>query len=223
MATIKICGLSEPVTLAAALDAGADMVGFVFFERSPRNVSLPQARALGRQVACRARKVALTVDADDVELAAIVEALQPDLLQLHGRETPERVAAVRARFGVPVIRAVGLATSADLARVAAFDDVADILMFDARPAPDASLPGGNGTAFDWTLLRGVVATKPWLLAGGLHDGNVARALAETAASGVDVSSGVESGPGVKDAAAIARFVARARGAGERLGSARSIG
>lgn len=198
-------------------------MGFVFFARSPRHVSPALARTLGRQVAGRARKVALTVDADDAELAAIVASLAPDLLQLHGNETPERVAAVRARFGLPVMRAIGVAGAADLAQVPAFAAVADTLMFDARPVPQATRPGGNGAAFDWALLRSVATAKPWFLAGGLHPGNVARALAETGAAGVDVSSGVESAPGVKDPALIARFVARARQAGEGLGSAEPIG
>ena len=219
--TIKICGLSEPATLHAALDAGADMVGFVFFAASPRHVSLATARELGARVEGRAKKVALSVDADDETLAAIVAALAPDLLQLHGSETPARVAAVRGKFGLPVMRAVGLATRADLATVAAFDAVADHLLFDAKPpnkpeSTGAALPGGNGAAFDWTLLRGVRTRAPWLLAGGLRPETVASALRETGAPGLDVSSGVESSPGVKDAAAIARFVAAARdGAGLR--------
>ena len=207
--TIKICGLSEPATLEAALEAGADMVGFVFFAASPRHVSLATARELGTRVEGRAKKVALSVDADDAALAAIVAALAPDLLQLHGSETPARVAAVRGKFGLPVMRAVALATRADLATVAAFDAVADRLLFDAKP-PNNALPGGNGAAFDWTLLRGVRTRAPWLLAGGLRPEMVAAALRETGAPGLDVSSGVESAPGVKDADAIARFVTAAR-------------
>ena len=223
MVTVKICGLSEPDTLDAALEAGADMVGFVFFARSPRHVTPERARPLGRRVAGRARKVALTVDADDGELAAIVGNLAPDLLQLHGDETPARVAAVRRRFGLPVIKALGLAGVVDRAEVARFEEVADHLMFDARPLPSATRPGGNGAAFDWALLRPLAVGKPWLLAGGLHADNVASALAETGAWGVDVSSGVESEPGVKDAGLIARFVAQARRAAEKVGSARPIG
>ncbi len=223
MTLVKICGLSEPATLAAALDAGADMVGFVFFERSPRHVAPDRARLLGRQVAGRARKVALTVDADDAVLHAVVADLAPDLLQLHGRETPERVAAVRARFGVPVMRVVAVASAADLGAIAAFQDVADYLMFDAVPAAGASRPGGNGAAFDWQLLRGVASAKPWFLAGGLNDGNVAQAVATTGAAGVDVSSGVERAPGVKDAGLIARFVAQARSGAAGVGSPGPIG
>ncbi len=208
--TIKVCGLSEPVTLEAALAAGVDMVGFVFFPASPRHVTLATARDLGARVEGRALKVALSVDANDAALAAMIAVLAPDLLQLHGSETPERVAAVRARFGLPVMRAVGLATSADLAAVAAFDAVADRLLFDAKPPSGHALPGGNGAAFDWTLLRGVRTRAPWLLAGGLRPDTVASALRETGAPGLDVSSGVERTPGVKDPAAIARFVAAAR-------------
>ncbi len=223
MAVVKICGLSEPDTLEAALDAGADMVGFVFFVRSPRHVTPERARLLGRRVAGRARKVALTVDADDAELAAIVADLAPDLLQLHGDETPGRVAAVRRRFGLPVIKALGLAGTIDRVEIARFEEAADHLMFDARPPRDATRPGGNGMAFDWGLLHGLPTTKPWLLAGGLHADNVAAALTETGAWGVDVSSGVESRAGVKDRVLVARFVAQARRATERVGSAQAIG
>lgn len=208
--TVKICGLSEPVTLDAALDAGADMVGFVFFPRSPRNLALDYARALGTRVAGRAKKVALTVDADDDTLRAIVAALSPDLLQLHGRETPERVAQVRAGLGLPVMKAIAIGRQADLDRVPAYENVADGLLFDAPPPSAADRPGGNATAFDWTLLRDLATRKAWLLAGGLDPDNVAAALLATGAPGVDVSSGVESRPGVKDTALIARFVAAAR-------------
>jgi phosphoribosylanthranilate isomerase len=221
--TVKICGLSDVASLDVALDAGADMVGFVFFEPSPRHIGLDQARALGERTAGRARKVALTVDADDAGLAALIEAAAPDIIQMHGHETPQRVAYVRARFGLPVMRAVGLATRGDLDQVAQFDSIADYLLFDARPPEHATRPGGNGDAFDWTLLRGLQARKPWLLAGGLRSDLLEYAMRATGATGFDVSSGVESAPGVKDHAAIARFVARARDAGERLGSVGTIG
>lgn len=210
---VKICGLSESATLDVALDAGADMVGFVFFARSPRHVSLDTARMLGARVAGRAKKVALTVDADDDALRAIVAALQPDLLQLHGRETPERIAQVRAAFALPVMKAIAIGQPADLARVPSYEEVADMLLFDAPPPAAADRPGGNAAAFDWTLLRDLATRRPWLLAGGLHPENVAAALQATGAPGVDVSSGVESAPGLKDAARIARFVAAARGLG----------
>jgi len=221
--TVKICGLSDAAGLDAALSAGADMVGFVFFEASPRHVALDRAQALGARVAARARKVALTVDADDAALAAIIEALTPDMLQLHGQETPERVSYVRARFGLPVMRAIGVASTRDLDEAARFDAVADYLLFDARAPKDAAMPGGRGVAFDWGLLRGLQVRKPWLLAGGLNCENVARAVAETGAQGVDVSSGVESSPGIKSTGKIARFVASARNAGEALGSIPAIG
>ncbi|MGD0632961.1 MAG: phosphoribosylanthranilate isomerase [Beijerinckiaceae bacterium] len=223
MLTVKICGLSDAAGLDAALSAGADMAGFVFFEASPRHVALDRAQALGARVAGRARKVALTVDADDAGLAAVIESLAPDMLQLHGQETPERVSYVRARFGLPVMRAIRVASAGDLIEAARFDVVADYLLFDARAPGDAVLPGGNGVAFDWRLLRGLQIRKPWLLAGGLNCKNVAQALAETGARGVDVSSGVETSPGVKSPEKIARFVALARKAGEELGSIPAIG
>ena len=220
---IKICGLSKAVTLDAALEAGADMVGFVFFPASPRHVTLEAARHLGQQVGVRAKKVALTVDAEDDRLASIIAALAPDLLQLHGHETPSRVAEVGGHFGLPVIKAIGLRERADLASIPAFDAVADHLLFDARPPANAARPGGLGDTFDWTLLRSIATRRPWLLAGGLTPDNVEAALRETGAPGLDVSSGVESAPGVKDAGKIARFVARAREAGATLGPARVIG
>ena len=208
--TIKICGINDAQGLDAALDAGADMVGLVFFERSPRHLSLAQAEALASRMGARTRRVALTVDADDATLDGIVAAARPDILQLHGTETPERVAGVRRRFGLPVMRALSIGSAADLSRVPAFDAVADLLLFDA-PAPIAAArPGGNGASFDWSLLRGLATRAPWLLAGGLHPGNVAAALAATGADGVDVSSGVERAPGLKDGGLIAAFVAAAR-------------
>lgn len=208
--TVKICGVCDLAALDAALDAGADMVGFVFFEASPRHVDFATGERLGARVANRARKVALTVDADDATLATIIEALAPDLLQLHGHETPERVSIVRSRFGLPVIRALPIARAEDLAALAAFDAVADHLLFDARAPAGTDRPGGHGQPFDWHLLRGIKTRRPWLLAGGLHSGNVAAALAATGAPGVDVSSGVEAAPGRKDPDKIRRFVADAR-------------
>lgn len=206
---VKICGLSTKETLEAAIAAGADMAGFVFFEKSPRHISLEPAQALGSLAAGRIGKVALTVDASDAELDEIVRALRPDLLQLHGRETPGRVVAVKARFGLPVMKAIGVASLADVEAARAYEGLADILLFDAKPAPDAAAPGGAGVAFDWTLLRNISAAK-WMLSGGLDPANVARAIELTKAPGVDVSSGVESERGVKDAAKIKAFVAAAR-------------
>jgi phosphoribosylanthranilate isomerase len=207
---VKICGLSTSATLEAALAAGADMVGFVFFEKSPRHVSLAEARALGDRARGRAKLVALTVDAGDDALQGVVEALRPDMMQLHGKETPARVAAIAARFAVATMKAVGVATAADLAAARDYAGIADRILFDAKPPKDAKLPGGNGRAFDWRLLAGAGREPPYLLSGGLDADNVAEAIALSGATGVDVSSGVEGAPGVKDAAKIAAFIARAR-------------
>jgi phosphoribosylanthranilate isomerase len=206
---VKICGLSTPATLAATIAAGADLAGFVFFPKSPRHIDLDTARALGEQATGRIGKVALTVDADDAALDALIAALRPDMLQLHGHESPARVEAIKARCGLPVIKAIGVATAADVAAAADFESVADTLLFDARPAPDAVVPGGAGVSFDWGLLRNIRATN-WMLSGGLDPANVAAALAQTGAPGVDVSSGVERARGVKDAEKIAAFVAAVR-------------
>jgi len=207
---IKICGLTTPDALDVALTAGADFVGFVFFPPSPRNLGLEAARMLGGQVKGRAGKVALTVDANDDTIAAIVAALHPDMLQLHGKETPERVVAVRTRFGLPVMKALPIATRADLASIRLYADVADRLLFDARPPVDATRPGGLGVTFDWTLLKGIDPRLPWMLSGGLDAGNVAEAVAITGAPGVDVSSGVERAPGEKDLGKIRAFIRAAR-------------
>ncbi len=207
--TIKICGLSTPETLLAAIAAGADMAGFVFFEKSPRHIDLETARTLGLIAQGRIKKVALTVDADDAALAAIVDDLAPDLIQLHGQEGPDRVRAVKARFRLPVIKAVGVATAADVAAAAAYEGAADTLLFDAKPAPGASIPGGAGVAFDWELLCNTSAAN-WMLSGGLDPENVGEAIRVTGARAVDVSSGVERERGVKDAAKIAAFVKAAR-------------
>jgi phosphoribosylanthranilate isomerase len=206
---VKICGLSSPETLLAAIGAGADMAGFVFFEKSPRHIDLETARTLGLMAQGRIAKVALTVDAGDSALEEIVDALAPDMLQLHGKESPARVAAAKARFGLPVIKAVGVAAAGDVAAAQAYQGVADVLLFDAKPAPGAAVPGGAGVAFDWDLLRGISDTK-WMLSGGLDAGNVAEALRRTGAPAVDVSSGVERERGVKDSALIEKFVSAVR-------------
>ncbi len=207
---IKICGLKTESALDAALDAGADLVGFVFFPPSPRNIDAARARSLGRRVAGRAHKVALTVDADDVALADIVDLLAPDMLQLHGREPPHRVAAIKARFGLPLMKAIPVETSADLAAAAAYRGIADRLLFDARAPRDATRPGGLGTPFDWRLLQNFDAGMPFMLSGGLDPDNVATAIAITRAPGVDVSSGVERAPGEKDLDRIRAFIGAAR-------------
>ena len=211
-ALVKICGLNTAESLEVALEAGADLVGFVFFPPSPRHLDGATARALGSMVGGRARKVALTVDPDDVLLATVIEVLQPDMLQLHGSEPPERVAAVKAHFGLPVMKAIHVETSADLLMVPAYAEVADHLLFDARPPQDATRPGGLGNPFDWKLLQSLEPGVPYLLSGGLDAGNVAEALKTTGASGVDVSSGDERAPGQKDPDKIRAFIRAVRGA-----------
>ena len=207
---IKICGLSTASSLGAALDARAEMVGFVFFPPSPRHLAYDAARALGAQAAGRALKTALTVDADDDTFTQLIAALQPDLLQLHGKESPQRAAEIRARFGLPVMKAIGVSSAADLAAVAAYEPVVDRILFDAKPPRESTRPGGNGLAFDWGLIAGVKIGKPWMLSGGLDPQNIAQAIAATGAPGVDVSSGVESASGIKSNTAIAEFIAAAR-------------
>lgn len=205
---VKICGINATAAAEAVLAAKADFAGLVFHPRSPRRVDLPSAAALAGRMRGHTRIVALCVDADDATLAAIVAAVHPDFLQLHGAETPARVAAVRARFGLPVIKAIAVSAAADLAAAAAYD--ADMFLFDAKAPKSADRPGGLGVAFDWRLLAGARFAKPWLLAGGLTPETVAAAIALSGATGVDVSSGVESAPGVKDTDKIAAFVAAAR-------------
>lgn len=206
---IKICGLSTAPTLDAALEAGADLVGFVHFARSPRHVSLETGRVLSARARGRTERVVLLVDPDDALVAASVEALDPDWIQLHGRETPERVAAIRAATGRRVMKAVGIATRADLDAVAAHAG-ADRLLLDAKAPPGAALPGGNGHAFDWDILTGAELPAGTMLSGGLTPETVAEALARTGARAVDVSSGVETQPGEKSPERIAAFIAAAR-------------
>jgi len=213
--TVKICGLSTPETLDAALEAGADMVGFVFFPPSPRHLQFDLARALGERVRGRAQKVALTVDADDAFLQSIVEALRPDIVQLHGSESVAQIAAIRRKFGLPVMKAVPIAVKDDLERIATYAAVADRLLFDARAPREATRPGGLGNTFDWHLLKDVQSRVPFMLSGGLDAGNVGEALRITRASGIDVSSGVERAPGVKDIDKIKAFVRAARSAAVR--------
>src|SRR5271154_3178345 len=207
---VKICGLSTPATLDAALDAGADMVGFVFFPKSPRHIDWATARALGRNARGRAKIVALSVDADDEMLKQIIDALAPDLLQLHGRETPARVKRIGELTARPTMKAIGVAARADFAAAEPYEGVADFLLIDAKPPKDAALPGGNGRPFDWSLTRDFRPAIPWLLSGGLDPDTVAAAIALSKAQGVDVSSGVESAPGVKDEVKIRAFVAEAK-------------
>ena len=214
--TVKICGLSSPDHVDAAIKAGADMVGFVFFDASPRNVTCDAAAALAEHARGRAQIVALSVDAENDALAAIVAALRPDILQFHGRETPDRIAAIGTEFGVPCMKAIGVAEASDLARIGEYRSVCDRVLLDAKAPKDANRPGGLGAAFDWTILTDFNPGLAWMLSGGLDAGNVGAALAATGAPGADVSSGVESAPGVKDAGMIEAFVAavRAHDAGE---------
>ena len=202
---VKICGLRTADDVAAAVAAGAAYVGFVFFPKSPRNVTIAEARALAAEVPAGVAKVALVVDADDALLDDITSQVAIDVLQLHGSESPERVAEVRARYGLPVMKAVGVADEADLEALTTYGRVADQILVDAKPPKDADLPGGNGLAFDWRLIAGRRWPVPWMLAGGLDAGNVAEAIRLTGARQVDVSSGVEAAPGIKDAAKIAAF------------------
>ncbi|MBY0258212.1 phosphoribosylanthranilate isomerase [Methylobacterium sp.] len=208
---IKICGLSTPETLEAALDAGADLVGFVHFPKSPRHMSLEVGRALSAQARGRAERVLLLVDPDDALVAAAAAALDPEWIQLHGHETPERVAAIRTATGRRVMKAIGIATAADLASVAAHAGAADRILLDAKAPPEAALPGGNGHSFDWELLDGARLPADYMLSGGLTPDTVAAALARTGARAVDVSSGVEVRPGEKSPERIAAFIAAARG------------
>ncbi|SFL39637.1 phosphoribosylanthranilate isomerase [Shimia aestuarii] len=208
---VKICGLREPEHVAAAAEAGAAYVGFVFFEKSPRHIGVAAARDLALEVPVGVAKVALTVNADDAFLDQLVDAVPLDMLQLHGGESPERVAEIRARFGLPVMKAVGIAGPEDVAQIDAYGAVADQLLIDAKPPKGADLPGGNGLAFDWRLVNRKYWPCPWMLAGGLTAANVAEAVRMTGARQVDVSSGVESAPGVKDAGLIRDFVKAAQG------------
>jgi phosphoribosylanthranilate isomerase len=207
---VKICGLSSPDALDAALEGGADLVGFVFFPPSPRNIAPTAARDLGARVRGRAAKVALTVDADDALFDAVVAELRPDILQLHGQEAPERLKQIKARYGLPVMKAIAVETRSDLAAIDRYRDIADRLLFDARAPREATRPGGLGKPFDWRLLERIAAGPDYLLSGGLDAANVAEAVATTGAPGVDVSSGVEIAPGRKDPEKITAFIKSAR-------------
>ncbi|MFZ3581073.1 phosphoribosylanthranilate isomerase [Loktanella sp. DJP18] len=208
---IKICGLRTPQDVAAAVACGADDIGLVFFAKSPRHLTLDEAAALALTVPVGVRKVALTVDATDEDLSALVSRVPVDLLQLHGTETPARVADIRAQFGVPVMKAIGIADASDLAQLDPYMAVCEEVLVDAKPPKHADLPGGNGLSFDWRLLEGRQWSVPWMLAGGLRPSNVAEAIRLTGARQVDVSSGVERDPGEKDPDMIRDFCAAVRG------------
>lgn len=209
---IKICGINSRDALESAIVAGADLVGFVSFKKSPRHLDLAPLAALAASARRRIGTVLLTVDADDTTLESLIAAARPDLLQLHGQETPARVAEVRAKFALPVMKAISIRARDDLGVVPAYAAVSDRLLFDAKPDPSDALPGGNGRTFDWDLLRALDPGRPVMLSGGLDPDNVPQALARIRVSGVDVSSGVESAPGVKSAEKIAAFVRAARSA-----------
>lgn len=209
---VKICGLRSEAGLEAALAAGADYVGFVFFGPSPRNIAPGEARVLADKARGRAKIVALLVDPDDALLSEVVSVVDPDVIQLHGSETPARVAEIAQRFGKPVLKAVAVANAADVEAALAYAGKADRILFDAKPLPDeaSALPGGNGIAFDWQALAGLDGRIDFMLAGGLNPENVAAAVRLTGAPAVDVSSGVESRPGEKDPDLIRRFISAAK-------------
>jgi phosphoribosylanthranilate isomerase len=213
---VKICGLSTHETLDVALDTGADMVGFVFFPPSPRHLNLETARGLAGHAKRRAQKVALTVDADDSTLANIVEALQPDLLQLHGSESVARLRDIKQKFGLPLMKAIAVETAADLLPLPGYAAVADSILFDARAPKHATRPGGLGAAFDWHVLEKLDLKLPFMVSGGLNAANVAEAVRVTRAGGVDVSSGVERAPGIKDPEMIRAFIRAARSTEELM-------
>ncbi|MEH6361625.1 MAG: phosphoribosylanthranilate isomerase [Amylibacter sp.] len=211
MTAVKICGLSKAGTVAAAVQAGARYMGFNFFEKSPRYVGIQQARELALSVPADICKVALSVDATNEQLDAITAEVPIDMLQLHGCETPERIIEVKKRYGLPVMKVVGVADAGDLTAIDTYMRVSDQILVDAKPPKNAKLPGGNGISFDWRLISGRRWAIPWMLAGGLTHQNVAEAVRLTGATQVDVSSGVESAPGIKDKAKIAAFIAAAQG------------
>jgi len=211
MTSVKICGLSEPESLRTAIDAGARYVGFVFFKKSPRSLSVDVAAELAVTVPVGICKVALVVDATNAELDVITKTVPLDMLQLHGEETPERVTEIKERYGLPVMKVIGVMDAADLDTLDVYGRVCDQILVDAKPPKNAELPGGNGLTFDWRLIAGRRWTTPWMLAGGLTSQNVAEAIKLTGATQVDVSSGVEMALGVKDNTKIAAFITAAQG------------
>ena len=208
--SVKICGLATVDDVRACADAGANYMGLVFFEKSPRNIIIPAARELALAAPLGLAKVALVVNPSDAELDAITATVPLDMLQLHGRETPERVAEVKARYGLPVMKAVGIADGDDLPKLESYFGLADQILVDAKPPKGGELPGGNGLSFDWRLIAGRRWPCPWMLAGGLTPENVAEAVKMTGAKQVDVSSGVEDAPGQKNAELIQKFVQSSR-------------
>ncbi len=212
MVEVKICGLSEPETLGAALDAGADYVGFMFYEPSPRNIDFATARALSHQVGSRAKKVAVTVDADNEKIAQIMQSIEPDYIQAHGSETPDRIKALNEMTGLPIIKAIKVRDASDIASAEQYADAAALVLFDAK-APESlenALPGGNGITFDWSLMGAETSRPKFMLSGGLHKDNLREAIGITKAPIIDVSSAVESSPGVKDINLIRAFMDAAK-------------
>ncbi|MCD2182750.1 phosphoribosylanthranilate isomerase [Rhizobium sp. GN54] len=218
---IKICGLKTPEAVLRAVDLGATHVGFIFFEKSPRNIEPADAAGLADLARGRAKIVAVTVDADNDELDEIVSLLRPDMLQLHGKESPERVLTIKAVYGLPVIKAFSVREVADLDKVDAYIGIADRFLFDAKPPAGSQLPGGNGVSFDWSLMDALDGSVDYMLSGGLNKDNVEEAVTATRAPGVDVSSGVESAPGVKDLGRMEEFFEALRRATGRAVAARS--
>jgi len=215
---IKICGLKTEETLEAALASGATHIGFVFFEKSPRHAPIPLISTLSRKIAGRAQSVIVTVDADNATLDELVHLAKPDLLQLHGRETPRRVAEIKNRYHVPVMKAISIHNATDLHNITPYAGIADRLLFDAKAPKGSVLPGGNGASFDWNILKTLDTATNYMLSGGLQANNIAMALQTTGTRGIDISSGVESAPGIKDTALIEAFfaaVAQARERGEQ--------
>jgi phosphoribosylanthranilate isomerase len=206
----KICGISTPEAVSAAADGGAGWLGFMFFARSPRNLAPDAAARLAQPVRGQAKIVAVLVDPDDAEVDRVAQVLKPDLIQLHGAETPARARAIGVRAGAGIIKALPVSEAADLARAGEYESVVEHLMFEGRPVPDADRPGGGGQAFDWTLLAGRSFQRPWFLAGGLDPWNLSEAVQQSGAPLVDVSSGVERGPGLKDPALIRAFLDAAK-------------
>ena len=216
---IKICGLSTAEAVDRAVEQGATHIGFIFFPKSPRHIEPDLAGLLADRVRGRAKIVAVTVDADTDDLDEIVALLKPDMLQLHGSESPDRMLMLKALYALPMIKAFSVREADDLLRIDPYIGIADLFLFDAKPPKGSDLPGGNGISFDWTVMRALDDSVPYMLSGGLNAGNVADALKETEAPGIDVSSGVESAPGVKDLAMIDGFFAAVRRAKAEMASA----
>jgi phosphoribosylanthranilate isomerase len=218
---VKICGVRTPTIVEAAAEAGADYVGLVFFPRSLRYIAPDAAGAIAGAARGRIKTVAVFVDPEDALIDRVMETVRPDMLQLHGGETPERAASIKTKTGLPILKAIAVGGASDTAEAAGFAGIADMMLFDAKAHPSATIPGGNGVVFDWKALRGLSQEAPFALSGGLHAGNVGEALAQTGAALVDVSSGVELAPGEKDADLVRKFVAAAKGERAQNGSGRS--